>query len=103
MLSYLRSLVLLSARRILGHNMAERENPKLPFSSVDRDSRGSGAGDLVDIMIEGRCILEKTRVLEGKLNYQTEKLVRLAREPEKSQVAVNGKLSSFLLIYSRKG
>lgn len=103
MLSYLRSLVLLSARRILGHNMAERENPKLPFSSVDRDSRGSGAGDLVDIMIEGRCILEKTRVLEGKLNYQIEKLVRLAREPEKSQVAVNGKLSSFLLIYSRKG
>jgi len=49
-------------------------------------------------MIEGRCILEKTRVLEGKLNYQIDKLVRLAREPEKSQVAVNGKFSFDLFL-----
>jgi U3 small nucleolar ribonucleoprotein protein LCP5 len=41
-------------------------------------------------MIEGRIVLEKTRALEGKLRYQIEKLVRLAREPEKAQVAANG-------------
>lgn len=42
-------------------------------------------------MIEGRVVLEKTRALEGKLKYQIEKLVRLAREPEKVQTATNGR------------
>ncbi|KAF5358177.1 hypothetical protein D9756_001853 [Leucocoprinus leucothites] len=93
LLSYLRSLALLSTRRMLGHTLTEREAPKLPFSCPDRDCRGSGAGDLVDAMIEGRTILEKTRALEGKLKYQIEKLVRLAREPEKAQVAVNDPLA----------
>jgi hypothetical protein len=48
-------------------------------------------------MIEGRIVLEKTRALEGKLKYQVEKLVRLAREPEKAQVAANGEPN--ILIY----
>ncbi|KAJ3572499.1 hypothetical protein NP233_g3052 [Leucocoprinus birnbaumii] len=93
LLSYLRSLALLSTRRMLGHTLAEREAPKLPFSNPDRDCRGSSAGDLVDATIEGRIILEKTRALEGKLKYQIEKLVRLAREPQKVQSAVNDPLA----------
>ncbi|KAF9448342.1 hypothetical protein P691DRAFT_792653 [Macrolepiota fuliginosa MF-IS2] len=93
LLSYLRSLVLLSSRRVLGHTLVERELPEGAFSNSERGCRGSGAGDLVDSMIEGRIVLEKTRALEGKLKYQIEKLVRLAREPEKAQAAVNDPLA----------
>ncbi|KXN82513.1 Neuroguidin-A [Leucoagaricus sp. SymC.cos] len=75
-------------------SLPQREGPRAPFSNPDRGSRGSGAGDLVDSMIEGRIVLEKTRALEGKLRYQIEKLVCLAREPEKTQVAANGDLKS---------
>src|SRR5260370_38562393 len=46
-ISYLHSLVLVSARRLLGHSLGERSLPSLPFSSRDRERRGHNAGDLV--------------------------------------------------------
>ncbi|EGN96197.1 hypothetical protein SERLA73DRAFT_141470, partial [Serpula lacrymans var. lacrymans S7.3] len=39
--------------------------PALPFSSTERDARGSGPGDLIDSMVEGRVVLEKIKVLES--------------------------------------
>jgi U3 small nucleolar ribonucleoprotein protein LCP5 len=90
LLAYIRSLTLLSTRRVLGHTLAERKQPTAAFSNTDRSERGSGPGDLVDSLIEGRVVLEKTRALENKLRYQIDKLVRLAREPEKAHVAING-------------
>ena len=80
MLPYLQSLVLLSSHRILGHPLDERSPPVQPFSSTERDARGFSAGDLVDSMIEGRVVLEKIKVLEGRMRYQIEKLVRIAKE-----------------------
>jgi len=49
---------------------------------TDREARGGEAGDLVDAMVEGRVVLEKIKVLEGRMRYQIEKLVRVAEEPE---------------------
>ena len=46
------------------------------------------AGDLVDSMIEGRIVLEKINVLEGRMRYQIEKLVRAAEDT--SQGVVDG-------------
>ncbi|KAG2032595.1 hypothetical protein BDR03DRAFT_935906 [Suillus americanus] len=80
LLSYLQSLVLLSARRTTGDSLTERTPANSPFSTVDREARGSGAGDLVDSMIEGRVVLEKIKVLESRMRYQIEKLVRVAEE-----------------------
>lgn len=80
LLSYLQSLVLLSARRATGDSLTERTSANSPFSTVDREARGSGAGDLVDSMIEGRVVLEKIKVLESRMRYQIEKLVRVAEE-----------------------
>lgn len=80
LLSYLQSLVLVSSHRALGHTLDDRSPPAQPFSSVDRDARGSGAGDLVDSLVEGRVVLEKIKVLEGRMRYQIEKLVRVAEE-----------------------
>lgn len=80
MLSYLQSLVLVSSHRILGHPLDERSPPAQPFSSTQRGARGSSAGDLVDSMVEGRVVLEKIKVLEGRMRYQIEKLVRIAEE-----------------------
>ncbi|KAG1849146.1 hypothetical protein DFJ58DRAFT_704798 [Suillus subalutaceus] len=80
LLSYLQSLVLLSARRATGDSLTERTSASSPFSTVDREARGSGAGDLVDSMIEGRVVLEKIKVLESRMRYQIEKLVRVAEE-----------------------
>ncbi|KAI6129087.1 hypothetical protein EDD17DRAFT_1775628 [Pisolithus thermaeus] len=80
MLSYIQSLVLLCARRAVGDPMEDRTPPSNPFSTTDRDSRGSGIGDLVDSMIEGRVVLEKIRVMESRMRYQIEKLVRVADE-----------------------
>lgn len=80
LLSYLQSLVLLSARRATGDSLTERTPANSPFSTVDREARGSGAGDLVDSMIEGRVVLEKIKVLESRMRYQIEKLVRVAEE-----------------------
>lgn len=79
LLSYMQSLLLLSSRRALGHSLAERSRPTQPFASADRE-RGSGAGDLVDSMIEGRVVLEKIKALESRMRYQIEKLVRVAED-----------------------
>ncbi|KAK0210215.1 hypothetical protein DFS33DRAFT_269929 [Desarmillaria ectypa] len=80
LLSYMQSLLLLSCRRALSHSLATRSPPQRPFSDPDRDARGDGPGDLVDSMIEGRIVLEKIKVLEGRMRYQIDKLVRLAKD-----------------------
>ena len=79
-MSYLQSLVLLSAHRVLGHALTDRKPPTQPFASSSRDERGADAGDLVDSMIESRVVLEKIKALESKMRYQIGKLVRLAKE-----------------------
>lgn len=94
LLSYLQSLVLLSPHRVLGHSLTDRSPPAQPFSSPNREARGSGAGDLVDSMIEGRVVLEKIKPLEGRMRYQIEKLVRVAEEvPSSNQNAVHDPLA----------
>ena len=80
MLSYLQSITLLTARRVIGHSLAERSPPQAPFSAKDRAARGDGAGDRVDATIEARVVLEKVKVLEGRMKYQIDKLVRIADE-----------------------
>ncbi|KAJ6500560.1 hypothetical protein C8R45DRAFT_73489 [Mycena sanguinolenta] len=82
LLSYMQSLVLLSAHRALGHTISERSPPTQPFSDPQRSARGADAGDLVDSMVTGRVALEKVRLLEGRMRYQIEKLVRAAQAPE---------------------
>ena len=100
MLSYLQSLVLLSAHRVLGNSLDERTPPTASFASLQREPRGDGAGDRVDALIEGRVVLEKVRLLESRMRYQIDKLLRVAREPaEAKQDAVNG-LSSRLITNS---
>ncbi|KAG9318192.1 hypothetical protein JVU11DRAFT_271 [Chiua virens] len=84
MLFYLQSLVLLLARRAAGDSLEDRTPPSLPFSSSDRGARGVGLGDLVDSMIEGRVVLEKIKVLESRIRYQIEKLVRVADDASKN-------------------
>jgi len=78
MLFYFQSLVLLVARRAAGETLETRTPASLPFSTAERDTRGAGVGDLVDSMIEGRVVLEKIKVLESRIRYQIEKLVRIA-------------------------
>ena len=84
MLFYLQSLVLLVARRAAGDTLQNRTPPSLPFSALDRGARGAGLGDLVDSMIEGRVVLEKIKVLESRIKYQIEKLVRIADDASKN-------------------
>lgn len=44
-------------------------------------------------MIEGRVVLEKAKVLEGRMRYQIDKLVRVAEEaPDAANNAINGML-----------
>ncbi|KAH9948098.1 hypothetical protein B0H21DRAFT_735360 [Amylocystis lapponica] len=94
MLSYLQSIVLVASRSALGHSLTERASPALPFGSLDRGPRGSGAGDRVDSMIEARVLLEKIKVLEGRMKYQIDKLMRVAEEaPSASQNLVNDPLA----------
>ncbi|KAI5119094.1 hypothetical protein M0805_004865 [Coniferiporia weirii] len=83
MLSYLQSLVLLSAHRVLGHTLTDESlvSKQEPFSVAERAPRGSQPGDLVGSMVENRVVLEKVKALESKMRYQIEKLVRLAEEP----------------------
>ncbi|KAF8742718.1 hypothetical protein AX14_002527, partial [Amanita brunnescens Koide BX004] len=78
LLLYLKSLSLISARRAFGHHLGERSPPPQAISTLERSTRGSGAGDLVDAMIEYRVILEKAKALEARMRYQIDKLVRLA-------------------------
>ncbi|KAF8120950.1 hypothetical protein EV363DRAFT_1406709 [Boletus edulis] len=84
MLFYLQSLVLLVARRAAGDTLEDRTPASLPFSTAERDARGAGVGDLVDSMIEGRVVLEKIKVLESRIKYQIEKLVRIADDASKN-------------------
>ncbi|THH21088.1 hypothetical protein EW146_g380 [Bondarzewia mesenterica] len=91
LLSYIQSLVLVDSRRALGHSLNDRTPPPQPFSLAERASRGSAPGDLVDSMIEGRIVLEKIKILEGRMRYQIEKLVRVAEDS--SQGAVNDPLA----------
>jgi len=93
MLSYLQSLVLLTSRRALGHTLAERTPPSASFSVPDRPARGSGVGDRIDSMVEARLVLEKIKVLEGRMQYQIEKLVRVAEAPAANQNVVNDPLA----------
>jgi U3 small nucleolar ribonucleoprotein protein LCP5 len=94
LLSYLRSLILVSSGRALGNDLNGRSTPTQPFSTKDRDARGSQMGDLVDSMIENRTVLEKIDVLEAKMRYQIDKLVRIAEEP--STIPTDGKTLSEL-------
>lgn len=86
LLSYIHSLVLADSRKVLGQPFNDRTPPSLPFSSTERGSRGLMAGDLVDSMIEGRFVLEKINVLEGRMRYQIEKLVRAAEDTSQGVV-----------------
>lgn len=81
LLSYIRSLVLVSSSRALGNTLNGRSAPTQLFSQKDRDARGDQNGDLIDSMIENRVVLEKVHVLEAKMRYQIEKLIRIAEEP----------------------
>jgi hypothetical protein len=93
LLSYILSLTLLSAHRVLGHSLADRSTPSGPFSSLDRGLRGSNAGDLVDSMVEARVVLEKVKALESRMKYQIEKLVKIAQEtPSSQQNIIDGEL-----------
>lgn len=100
LLSYIQSLSLLTAHRVLGHSLTMRSRPSKPFTATDRDSRGSNAGDLVDTLVEDRIILEKVKQLESKMRYQIEKLVRISQDDATRTEAdvVNGKLH-FQYIY----
>lgn len=80
LMSYLQSLVLLSTHRVLGHSLIDRKAPSETFASTSRGTRGGGAGDLVDSLVEGRAVLEKAKTMETKMRYQIDKLVRMAKE-----------------------
>lgn len=89
LLSYIQSLIVLNSRRAVGHSLHDHKVPSLPFSAPDRGARGAEPGDLVDLMVETRLVLEKVKILEGKMRYQIEKLVRVAEES--TQNALDGK------------
>ena len=93
LISYLRSLALLSARRALGHSLEHRKQPSLPFSDAGRDQRGSSSGDLVDSMVEGRIVLEKVDALESRMRYQIEKLLKTAEQAEDADLVTNGQFT----------
>ena len=97
MLSYLQSITLLTARRVIGHSLAERSPPQAPFSAKDRAARGDGAGDRVDATIEARVVLEKVKVLEGRMKYQIDKLVRIADEDASGEKDIANGASNPLL------
>lgn len=90
LLLYLKSLSLISTRRAFGHHLSLRSPPSQEIGTLERSARGSGAGDLVDAMIEYRVILEKAKTLEARMRYQIDKLVRLA--PDKSENISEGRL-----------
>lgn len=76
LLSYVHSLTLLSSYRLLGRSLSARTRPEEPFTDPKRKVRGSDAGDLVDVLLEDRIILEKLKQLESKMRYQIQKLVQ---------------------------
>ncbi|KAG6878682.1 hypothetical protein C0993_011497 [Termitomyces sp. T159_Od127] len=93
LISYLNSLVLLSSRRATGHFLNTRARMELPFSAAERPCRNNGLGDLVDAMVEGRVVLEKIRLLEAKIRYQIDKLLRVAEESENAADIVDDPLA----------
>ena len=97
LLSYIRSLVLVSSSRALGNTLNGRFAPTQLFSQKDRDTRGDQNGDLIDSMIENRVVLEKVHVLEAKMRYQIEKLIRIAEEPLQDSKLTEGKHIATLL------
>jgi len=92
MLSYLQAATLLVAHRGLGHSLIVRSPPNVPFASSSRPPRGDHAGDMVDHMVEDRLVLEKIKVLEGRMKYQIDKLVRAATEKQANQNTMNDPL-----------
>ena len=94
MLSYLQAATLLITHRGLGHSLADRSPPNIPFASSSRQPRGDQAGDLADHMVEDRLVLEKIKVLEGRMKYQIEKLARVATEKQTAQDSLSGECRS---------
>jgi len=45
---------------------------------------------MVDHMIEDRLVLEKVKVLEGRMKYQIEKLIGAANEKQRAQNTLSG-------------
>ena len=74
MLSYMRSLALVSSHRVLGHSLSSRTMPTQPLNTTTRRPRGKSGGDFVDSMIEGRVVLGKIGALESRMRYQIENL-----------------------------
>ncbi|KAK2467005.1 hypothetical protein APHAL10511_001263 [Amanita phalloides] len=93
LLLYLRSLSLNTSRRAIGHHLNSRSPPSQAIGALNRSARGSGAGDLVDAMIEYRVMLEKMKALEGRMRHQIEKLVRLAQKPDKGGKLIDDPLA----------
>lgn len=75
-------MTLLSTYRLLGHRLHTRTRPEELFSDPQRKRRGHDAGDLVDVLLEDRIVLEKMKQLESKMRYQIQKLVRLGANEE---------------------
>ena len=98
MLSYMRSLALVSSHRVLGHSLSSRTMPTQPFSTTTRTPRGNSAGDLVDSMIEGRVVLEKIGALESRMRYQIEKLLKIAEDSGKKDNTFDGMNTDFQLM-----
>ena len=97
MLGYIHTLALLNAHRALGHSLAPSDDaaPALPgFGNAEREERGTEPADLIAAAVERRLVLEKTKVLEGRMRYQIEKLVRLSEEDAGGASALNGMLAS---------
>ncbi|GJJ12244.1 hypothetical protein Clacol_006485 [Clathrus columnatus] len=82
LLSYIHTLTLLSTYRVLGHSLKTRTKPEGVFTDPGRKARGSNAGDLIDVLIEDRIVLEKIKQLELKMRYQIQKIVKLAADEE---------------------
>jgi hypothetical protein len=49
-------------------------------------------------MIEGRVVLEKTKLLESKMRYQIEKLIQLAAVGPSDEKVINGQPSFRLIV-----
>ena len=99
LLSYLQSLIVVSAHKVIGHTLTDRSPPAEAFSDPKRSARGADAGDAVDSMVEGRIILEKVKVLEGKMKYQIDKLIKVATEPVSEEKALEGDIN---VLYTNK-
>ena len=50
-------------------------------------------------MVEGRIILEKVKILEGKMKYQIDKLIKVATEPVSEEKALEGEIN---VLYTNK-